>query len=604
MRDLTVAYASRRRHSSVTAVRGVSFDVNAGEFVGLVGESGSGKSTVAYALLRLLSGGGAVGSGQVVFDGEDLLALGPEPLRRRRWRDISVVLQSSMNALNPVLTVRAQFRDTIRAHAAMSSAAIEERIGELLDLVKIDRRFAAAYPHELSGGMKQRVAIALALVLRPRLVVLDEPTTGLDVVVQHAILADLRALQRKHGFAVLIISHDLGTVLMVSDRVLVAYAGRVVEDHPAAGLLEHPHHPYTRALLDCYADPEAEHVRITYIPGLPPDMGRLAPGCAFAPRCPRADERCRREDPLPRDIGDSRVACHHAEDPPVEGETAPGAYRSGASCVEARPRDERPAPPVLTVAGAVKTYRRRHQSVTALAGVTLTLAQGRVTALVGESGSGKSTLARLITGMERPDAGGVHFGDLDVTRLRGRALREYRRHVQMVFQDPFSALNPANSVLYTLMRPLGNHLRLSPREARSQALALLETVGLVPAETFGAKRTSELSGGQAQRVVVARALAAEPEILVADEPVSMLDVSIRAGILKLLDDLRTDRDFTLLYITHDLLSARLLADDVVVLNHGEVVEQGPADEVIAHPRHPYTRLLLSSIPNPRRARAV
>lgn len=632
--NLTVTYRSKRHHTSLTAVRAMSFSVAAGEFVGLVGESGSGKSTVANALLRLLTGG-TVDAGFVDFDGQDLLTLPPEALRRLRWRDISVVLQSSMNSLNPVTPVRAQFRDAIRAHheasEPLTEAYVDQEVTRLLQLVKIDPRFAAAYPHELSGGMKQRVALAMALVLRPRLVVMDEPTTGLDVVVQHEILTDLRALQRQEGFAVLLISHDLGTVLEVADRVLVAYAGRIVEDRPAASLLTDARHPYTQALLDCYADPEAEAVRITYIPGQPPNMAELPTGCAFAPRCPEAESRCRSGDP-PSPVATpdgGTAACYHAHMPRSEarlaafgqaglaasspqplpgpgdaaGPRAPLRPASAAAFVEAHPSDVVRGEPVITVANISKIYRRRGRPVVAVRDASLVLEQGKVTALVGASGSGKSTLARCITGMERPDTGTVRFRDQDVTRLGRRGLHAYWRHVQMVFQDPFSALNPMNTVLYTVERPLINYRGLSGADLEAAAAELLDTVGLSPPGQFFTKRTGELSGGQAQRVVVAKALAASPEVLVADEPVSMLDVSIRAGILRLLDELRSHQGFTLLYITHDLLSARLLADDVIVLREGEIVEQGPAAQVIAHPTHPYTQLLLRSIPNPRRHRA-
>ena len=632
--DLTVTYRSKRRHTALTAVRNMSFTIQPGEFVGLVGESGSGKSTVANAVLRLLAGGGRVEGGQVVFDGQDLLALDPERLRTIRWRDISVVLQSSMNSLNPVATILAQFRDAIRAHhegrSPISESFVREEVERLLRLVKIDPRFATAYPHELSGGMKQRVSLALALVLRPKLVVMDEPTTGLDVVVQHEILTDLRALQREREFAVLLISHDLGTVLEVADRVLVAYAGGIAEDRPAGALLRSPLHPYTRALLDCYADPEAERIRITYIPGQPPNMAALPPGCPFAERCPDVEPRCQAGAPPPavRTPDGGWVACHSAADTLVAAAAMPGreeAASPSADGVQARKPSSSPrsrsaaayveahtgeagktgrAQPVITVADLAKSYRRRGRLVVAVQGASFTLNEGQVTALVGESGSGKSTLARLVTGMERPDRGSVRYLDREVSHLTRGGLKNYWGHVQMVFQDPFSALNPMNTVLYTVERPLRNYQGLSRRMAEVRAAELLETVGLSPAEHFFHKRTGELSGGQAQRVVVAKALAAAPDVLIADEPVSMLDVSIRAGILHLLDDLRSREGFTLLYITHDLLSARLLADEVIVLSHGEIVEQGPAAQVIGHPKHAYTQLLLRSIPNPRRREQV
>ena len=601
--DVVVTYRSKRRRTALTSVQGMSLEVGAGEFVGLVGESGSGKSTLANAVLRLLTGGGEVDRGRVSFNGEDLLMLSEESLRTVRWRDIAVVLQSSMNALNPVATIRTQFRDVIRAHrrSSWSEQQVDADVSRLLSLVKIDPKYASAYPHELSGGMKQRVAIALALVLDPRLVIMDEPTTGLDVIIEHEILSDLRDLQGERGFAVLLISHDLGTVLEVADRVVVAYAGRIVEDRPAKALLNNPLHPYTRALLDCYADPGADQVRITYIPGQPPNMAALPPGCPFWPRCAEAEEKCQQGPvpPLTRLDGGGLVACHHAGAGTREG-ADPNLGRSGAVYVKSRANASASHHPVITVTGVYKTYRRNRLPLVALNDVSLTLPRGTVTALVGGSGSGKSTLARLITGMERPDRGTIRFDGRDIPRLGRRGLHAYRQHVQMVFQDPFAALNPMNTVGYTLLRPFVNYGRLSSTEAFKRVRQLLEQVGLTPADAFVGKRTSELSGGQAQRVVVAKALAVNPDVLVADEPISMLDVSIRAGILRLLDDLRAQRGFTLLYITHDLLSARLLADQVIVLHRGEIVEQGLAADVIQSPQHEYTRLLLRSIPNPRR----
>lgn len=594
VQDLEVTYHPPRQ-APVTGVRGVSLGLEADEFVGVVGESGSGKSTLIYALARLLPPRAEISRGRVLWKGVDWLALPPEELRRRRWQELSLVLQSSMNSLNPVLPVYEQFRDAILAHTHLSEAEIERRVEELFQLIKVDPRFRRAYPHELSGGMKQRVAIAMALVLKPELVLMDEPTTGLDVVVQRELLRDLRELQQQQGFSVLFVSHDLGTVLEVADRVLVMYAGRIVEDGTVKELLEHPLHPYTRALLDCYADPASERLRITYIPGQPPSPSSLPPGCPFAPRCPLVEEVCQQEPEL-SPVAAGRVACWV-----TQREHRLPLQESGAAYVEAHPLEGQ-GEPLLHLEEVSKTYRRGARKVQALDRVSLTLKEGWVTALVGESGSGKSTLARLITAVEVPDSGSIRFSSLEVPKLRGKALRAYRGQVQLVFQDPFAALNPVHTVLYTLLRPLINHRHLRGRQALEEVEALLEQVGLTPPQLFAHKRTHELSGGQAQRVVIARALAAGPRLLVADEPVSMLDVSIRAGILKLLDDLRRSRRFSLLYITHDLLSARLLTDEIVVLHHGRIVEQGPAQELARRPKDPYTQKLLDSIPNPRRSR--
>lgn len=582
--DLSVTYATRRT-PPVHAVRNVSFSMAEGKCVGLLGESGCGKSTLGSALLRLLDPPARITGGTIRFDGTDITTLDENALRPLRWRELSTVFQSSMNSLNPVLTVEAQFRDMFRTHTSLSAAEITSRTAELLEMVLIDPSYMRFHPHELSGGMKQRVALALALALRPKLVVLDEPTTGLDVVVQKSIMDSVRELQREQGFAVLLISHDLGTVMEIADRVMVMYAGSLVESRPTGEML----HPYARGLLGSYADPRAETVDVTYIPGRPPDLSRFDDGCLFVSRCPVALPECATTAPVLTEIDDGLVACHAAPSTKAD-------FTDSTFVRSVRPLPD--APPALTVTGVRKTYTRRRAHVEAVADVTFTLRRGRVTALVGQSGSGKSTIAKMLTGIERPDTGTVFFGDVPVHRLRGRGLRRYRKDVQLVFQDPFAALNPVRTVRQTLVRPLRNHLGLSEKDARLRVESLVDTVGLSP--SFLDRYPHQLSGGQRQRVVVARALAPEPSILIADEPISMLDVSIRAEIVELLDGLVHERDLAMLYITHDLLSARLLADEVLVLNKGKVVEDGPTVEVIRNAQAPYTKLLLDALPTPAR----
>jgi peptide/nickel transport system ATP-binding protein len=613
IQDLSVRYESRRNRP-VTAAEDVSFTIDDGEFVGLIGESGSGKTTLGMALLRLLERPGRIVDGRILFNGGDITYLTQDELRPTRWRDVSTVFQSSMNSLNPVVRVEAQFRDVIEYHTKLRGNAVMKRISELFEMVIIDPRFINAYPHELSGGMKQRVNLALALAIDPKFVLLDEPTTGLDVVVQHEILENVRRLQREQGFAVLFISHDIGTVLDLSDRILVMYAGRIVEEQKADSILQDPLHPYSKGLMGSYGDPRAETVRITYVPGRPPDLSNRPAGCSFAPRCPERIDRCLTDDPPSTRIGSAQAACHVAvlqrlggvgsEDvgPQTRVFAGPRFVKTSQESKAAMRGEE-----LLAVESVSKVFERRRgltvHRVQAVEDVSFALRRGEVTALVGQSGSGKSTLAAMITGVETPTTGRIVFhgtkkGAQEVAKFRGRHLRDYRRHVQMVFQDPYSSLNPAKTLGYILSRPLANYKGVRGKSARERVLELLETVALNPPDRFINRFAYELSGGQRQRVVIARALAVEPELIVADEPISSLDVSIRAEILELLNKLVQESNVGILYITHDLLSARMLSDEVIVLNQGRVVEMGPSLEVIRNPKDVYTRRLLDAIPSP------
>lgn len=662
---LSVDYRSRDLPPA-HAVRDVSFTIADGEFVGLLGESGCGKSTLGNAMLRLLDRPAHHAGGEVRYDGRDLYALGRTEMDRLRWREISTVFQSSMNALNPVLRIERQFRDVMDAHRwdTRTEGDPHARVLEVLRDVELDaERVMRCYPHELSGGMRQRVVLALALVLRPRLVILDEPTTGLDVVVQRSIVDLLRRLQGEHGFSVLFISHDLGTVLEIADRVLVMYAGEIVESQPAGDLATRPLHPYTRGLLGSFADPRAEHVSVTAIPGRPPSLETPPTGCAFAPRCPArmpscADVEPRLERPgagggaagggagvgvesdigdgigadIGADIGDGvesgigdgiGASIGHSIDGEAGGRVGAGLVRchrytpvGARECADHAddrapafpevmawsPRKPRDTEPLLVADDLTKTYRRRRglhrEQVHAVRGVSFALVPGEVLALVGQSGSGKSTIAKMLTGTEHPTTGSITLSGGDVTRLRGRDLLAYRAQIQMVFQDPFAALNPTKTVGYSVGRPLRNHLRMSGAPARARVIELLESVGLSPGELYVDKLPHQLSGGQRQRVVIARAMAPRPRLLIADEPISMLDVSIRAEILELLATTTREQDVAMLYITHDLLSARLLADRIMVMHDGSIVEHGVTTRVVRRPEHPYTERLLAAVPRP------
>ena len=615
--QLNICYdlpAGRTAH----VVRDVDVDFEQGELVGLVGESGCGKSTLGYGLTRLLRPPAHQISGTVIFDGEDVSHLDKKALAGKRRGGFTTVLQSGMNALNPVRSVEGHFFDVLRAHQHIDRRSARRRGEELLALVHLPAEVLDRYPHELSGGMRQRVAIAITLALDPRMVVFDEPTTALDVLVQRAVIDTIVELQARVGFTALIISHDLGLLLETAQRLLVMYAGRIVEERSSKDLLENALHPYSQALLGCYADPSAEVVDLAGIPGSPPDLSGDETGCAFAPRCPLAQQICLEVSPPLELVSGGKVACHFAQrkirarpdtDCAAEldagvgldaGATASVPVHRAAACCGSGALV--PSEGGLVVTDLVKEYRsgplRGKSWVHAVDGVSFAIEPGVSVGLVGASGSGKSTIARMITGMERPSSGTIHLGKLRVDTLRRRALRKYWSLAQLIFQDPYSALNPIHTVGYALSRPLVNHRHLSGKALRNEVLRLLEIVGLTPVAQFEAKLPHQLSGGQRQRVVIARALAAGPTVIVADEPVSMLDVSLRAGILSLLSELRRDTGISLLYITHDLLSARVVADELMVLNEGRIVESGRTADVLRSPNHAYTKRLIAAIPRP------
>ena len=543
--NLSVEYDSPDQEP-VKAVEDVSFSLDQGEFVGLVGESGSGKSTLGFAVTRLSKPPARISKGRVLFGGKDITTLSQEELRRQRCGGFAMVLQSGMNALNPVRTVRKHFVDIYKAHGNVEKKDYETHSRQLVEKVGLQDSVLNAYPGELSGGMRQRVSISLALALEPKLMVFDEPTTALDVLVQHEVMGTIRELQKQEGFTAILISHDLGVVLESTQRVLVMHNGRIVEDAPSERILTDPQDDYTKMLLSHYGDPRAEHVSV---PGLKPRDEAAASG-SVGGTPPQADDE---------------------EDMTV------------------------------TVTGVSKIYpsrKRGEDSVTAVDNVSFTLSPGQSLALVGASGSGKSTIAKMLTGVERPTSGNITLGGRRVDQMKRRKdLRSLRSDIQMIFQDPYSALNPLHTVEYTLTRPILNYTDLRGDDARRRMLELLDTVGLTPVEQYAAKLPHQLSGGQRQRVVIARALASNPHVLVADEPVSMLDMTLRAGILALLDDLRVRLNVSMLYITHDLLSARLITDSIMVLNKGTVVERGRTAQVLQHPENDYTIKLLDAIPS-------
>jgi peptide/nickel transport system ATP-binding protein len=628
IRGLSIAYRSGA--GDVIAVRDVDLALHRGEIVGLAGESGCGKSTLAYGAVRLLRPPAVITSGSVTYhgsripgDGFDVIGASPAQLRTLRWREIAIVFQSAMNALNPVLRIGDQLLDGLRAHLRLPDEEARLQVERMIELVGIPRARLGSYPHELSGGMRQRVMIAMALAVGPEVVIMDEPTTGLDVVVQRQILREIFQLKAQLGFSVLFITHDLSLLLEIADRVMVMYAGQIVESAPTDQIRTGGAHPYTRGLLGSFPRLRGPRRHLTGIPGSPPDLRLRLPGCPFAPRCALATDACAQLGislaavpgggethltacpftsagagaasavPTPSSSGDS-------PDSPAPGAGAPISVGApGSAGAGAAPRGAL----VLQAVELSKDYRlsrtRRSGVVKAVAGVSFDLYQGKVVALVGESGSGKSTIAKLLAGQERRNGGRILLDGAEIEPSRRGQFRAYKSEVQMVFQDPFASLNPLHTVRYHLQRALHVHRRRTDREASVEGVdRLLEQVRLIPARKFRDSFPHELSGGQRQRVSIARALAARPRVLLADEPVSMLDVSIRLEVLDLIAELGTDLGLAVLYITHDIASARYFADEILVMHAGQIVERGDAEQLTQSPTHPYTQLLIASSPDP------
>jgi oligopeptide/dipeptide ABC transporter ATP-binding protein len=610
IKGLNITYRSEA--GDVRAVRDVDLALHPGKIVGLAGESGCGKSTLAYGAVRLLRPPAIVTGGSVIYNGKrlvdknpggfDVLAASDDQLKTIRWREIAIVFQSAMNALNPVLNIEDQIIDGIRAHMPISHEQARARARELIEMVGIKPERLTAYPHELSGGMRQRVMIAMALSVDPEVVIMDEPTTGLDVIVQKEILNEVLELKARLGFSVLFITHDLSLLLEIADQVMVMYAGQMVEAAPTADVRTGGVHPYTRGLLGSFPRLRGPRVQLTGIPGSPPDLRQALRGCPFHARCAFAQDAC-----LEIDMTLSQVPGMDPGHLTACPFVAPGQPLPEAAIAIERATGVEDKSVVdagdLVLAGIDlrKDYGggRRQEVVSAVKGVSLELHRGRVVALVGASGSGKSTIAKLLSGQEKRTGGSIVLDGKEIEPSARRNFRVYKSEVQMVFQDPFASLNPLKKVSYVLQRALAVH---SSRTGREPSVAevdrLLEQVKLNPVEKFRDAYPHELSGGQRQRVSIARALAAEPRVLLADEPVSMLDVSIRLEILDLIAELRTKFQLAILYITHDIASARYFADEILVMHNGEIVERGPAEELVRNPTDPYTQLLIASSPDP------
>ena len=592
--DLRLGFQAGRQ--PLCAVDGVSFRIARGETFALLGESGCGKSVTAQGILRLLPAAGRVLGGSVRYDGTDLLALPEVAMRAYRGGKIAMIFQEPSTSLNPVLTVGQQIAEVLARHLALRGAAARARSQELLEQVGIadPARRLDEYPFQLSGGMQQRVMIAIALAGEPELLIADEPTTALDVTMQAQILDLLAQLQAERGMAILLITHDLGVVARLAQRIGVMYAGELVEIAGREQFFTQPAHPYTQALFAALPDAGRRGAPLRTIVGQVPALSALPPGCRFAPRCPQAMPVCREENPAWRvEACGAQVRCHWQN----EGEAVPAAGESATD-------DAAPATlaPLLQIRDLAVHFPLRKGvlqrvvgQVKAVDGVSLTLAPGRTLALVGESGCGKTTVGKALLQLIRPTAGSVRVNGEEWVGARGKSLRQARRQAQMVFQNPFASLNPrlrVGEIIAEGMQALGGQ-----GEPATAIAALLQAVGL-PADAAG-RFPHEFSGGQRQRIAIARALAVQPRLLVCDEPTSALDVSVQAQILNLLKTLQQELGVAYLFITHNLAVVEYLAHDIAVMYLGRIVECGTAAEVLAAPRHPYTQALLSAVLQPR-----
>jgi len=608
VRDLRVYFPSDVRDGPVVhAVDSVSFDLADGEALAIVGETGSGKTSIARALLGLHPPGTTQGS--ICLAGRELVDLPEEAWRPMRWRRIAMAVQSAGTAFDPVYRVGEQIAEPLREHLGLLPDEAQRRVEGLSRRVGLELRHLRAYPHQLSGGEKQRAMLAMALSCDPELLILDEPTSGQDVLSRARLVALLRQIRQESGASLLIISHDLAAVARLVERVAVLYAGKLIEVGPTADVLARPRHPYTWGLLNAY--PNMTTARdLRGIRGRLPDPANPPSGCRFHPRCTQAVERCRWEEPplqaFPSPASEPllQASPSPASEPPLQASPSPacgGGAGVGARLIACHLGGLQT---LLRADGLRKTFSvnggarpaSEEEQVEAVREASLEVLEGEVVALVGETGSGKTTLGRLLVGLLEADGGRVVFEGQDLAAVNGRRRKALLRRIQLVAQDPFDAVSPRLTVAEIVREPLDVQKVGTPAEREEKVFQTLHAVGLPAEPDFLARRAHELSGGQLQRVAIARALVLDPKLIIADEPVSMLDASEQAKLVNLLKEIQNEHGMGLLLISHDLALVRKVADRIVVMREGQIVEEGPSSRIIAHPRHAYTRALLEAAP--------
>ncbi len=601
--DLHVQFETSR--GTVRAVEGISYTVNRGEVVAVVGESGCGKSVSALTMMRLLAKSGRVTGGRVLLEGRNLLELSDEEMRAVRGHEISMIFQEPMTSLNPVLPIGMQIMEPLLIHLKMTEEQARARALELMQQVGITdgERRLAQYPHQLSGGMRQRVMIAIGLACKPKLIIADEPTTALDVTIQAQILELMKNLSRELGIALVIITHNLGIVARYADRVNVMYAAKIIEKGTADDIFLKPAHPYTNGLMRSVPRlDEPRGTKLQTIEGLPPDLRMPPQGCRFAPRCPHKLPKC--EQPIELiDLGAGHEARCHRVDEIATGKLKVEFPGGGSVSAQAHVGEK----PILEVANLKKYFgvkaagagffSSKMATVRAVDDVSFAIAPGETLGLVGESGCGKTTVGRVVLRLDEATDGSIRFSGTDVTHHSGGEMRGLRRKIQVIFQDPYSSLNPRMTVGEIIGEPLKVYGIVPEKKARADRVGeLLTQVGLFP--YMSERYPHELSGGQRQRVGIARALALEPSLIVCDEPVSALDVSIQGQVINLLEDLQSRLGLTYLFIAHDLAVVRHISDRVAVMYLGKVMELADRDEIYQRPLHPYTKALLDAAPIP------